>query len=94
MISGLLAANEMYLALGQSIDVDRLAGDGLVDAGKSLPPGVNAGDIAQKAAVAFLANAIVGAVDTTASGGDVEAIDQMFNLLYDEATVFPLLTQR
>lgn len=88
MISGLLAANEMYLALGQSIDVD---GDGLVDAGKSLPPGANAGDIAQKAAVAFLAKAIVGAVDTTASGGEVEAIDQMFNLLYDEASLDPLV---
>jgi hypothetical protein len=88
MISGLLAANEMYLALGQSIDVD---GDGLVDAGKSLPPGANAGDIAQKAAVAFLAKAIVGAVNTAASGGEVEAIDQMFNLLYDEASLDPLV---
>ncbi|MBE3065656.1 MAG: hypothetical protein IMZ69_11645 [Spirochaetes bacterium] len=88
MIVGLLSANDMYFALGQSIDGD---GDGLVDPGKSLPPGVNAGDIAQKAAVAFLANSIVGVVDLAASGGEAEAIDQMFNLLYAEASLDPLV---
>jgi hypothetical protein len=82
MIAGLLAANDMYYALGQSIDSD-LGGDGVVDPGKSLPPGANAGDIAQKAGVAFLASAIVAAVDFVATGGQAEAIAQMFNLLYD-----------
>jgi hypothetical protein len=94
MIEGLLAANDAYFALGQGIDsvnnTTLLPGaDGLVDAGKSLPPYLNAGDIAQKAAIAFLANAIVGEVDGAAPGGIPEAIDEMFNLLYDQANLDP-----
>jgi len=83
MMQGLMTANAMYFALGQSIDSDA-GGDGVVDPGKSLPPGANAGDIAQKAGVAFLANAIVGKVDGVAAGGQSEAIEQMYYLLYDQ----------
>jgi hypothetical protein len=90
MITGLLSANAMYFALGQSIDSDA-GGDGIVDPGRSLPPGANAGDIAQKAGVAFLANAIVAAVDGAAAGGQTEAIAQMFNLLYDPTSLDPLV---
>jgi hypothetical protein len=88
MITGLLAANDMYFALGQGIDADS---DGIVDPGKSLPPGANAGDIAQKAGVAFLASAIVAAVDLVATGGQTEAIAQMYNLLYDPLNLDPLV---
>jgi hypothetical protein len=88
MIEGLLSANAVYIALGQGIDAD---GDGVVDPGKSLPPGTNAGDIAQKAGVAFLANALVGAVDGAAAGGQAEAIAQMYNLLYDPTNLDPLV---
>jgi hypothetical protein len=90
MISGLLSANAAYFALGQSIDSDS-GGDGVVDPGRSLPPGANAGDIAQKAGVAFLASAIVAAVDFVATGGQAEAIAQMFNLLYDPLNLDPLV---
>jgi hypothetical protein len=86
MIQGLMTANAAYFALGQSIDAD---GDGVVDPGKSLPPGANAGDIAQKAGVAFLASAIVAAVDSAAAGGQTEAIAQMYNLLYDPTSLDP-----
>jgi hypothetical protein len=89
MISGLLSANEAYFALGHSIDNSPLP-DGIVDADKSLPPGVNAGDIAQKAAIAFLANAIVVEVDKANDpvASDVpDAINQMYNLLYDQASL-------
>ena len=95
MITGLLSANAMYFALGQGIDSDA-GGDGVVDPGKSLPPGANVGDIAQKAGVAFLANAIVGKVDGVAAGGQTEAIEQMYYLLYDQInpgfTIDPDLT--
>jgi len=90
MFTGLLSANAMYFALGQGIDSDA-GGDGVVDPGKSLPPGANAGDIAQKAGVAFLANAIVAAVDGAAAGGQTEAIAQMYNLLYDPTSLDPLV---
>jgi hypothetical protein len=83
MIAGLLAANDMYFALGQSIDSDS-GGDGVVDPGKSLPPGANAGDIAQKAGVAFLASAIVAAVEAAGPVGEPEAIQQMYYLLYEQ----------
>jgi hypothetical protein len=89
MIEGLLSANAAYFALGQSID-NFPTPDGIVDADKSLPPGVNAGDIAQKAAIAFLANAIVVEVDKAndpAPSDVADAISQMYNLLYDQASL-------
>jgi len=89
MIAGLISANEAYFALGHSID-NSPTPDGIVDADKSLPPGVNAGDIAQKAAIAFLANAIVVEVDeaNAPAASDVpDAINQMYNLLYDQASL-------
>lgn len=97
MFTGLLSANAMYFALGQGIDSDA-GGDGVVDPGKSLPPGANAGDIAQKAGVAFLANAIVTKVDDAAlpTPDVADAITQMYYLLYDQTnpgfTISPDLT--
>jgi len=90
MLEGLLTANGAYFALGQSIDaLDNATGlppaDGLVDAGASLPPGVNAGDIAQKAAVAFIAEAIVSEVASAIGGTASQAIEQMYYLLYDQS---------
>ncbi len=85
LIEGLLAANSSYLKLGRSIDSDPAPdGDGVVDPGKSLPPGANAGDIAQKAGVAFLMSAIVAAVEIAGSMGEPEAIEQMYYLLYEQ----------
>ncbi len=64
MLSSFLAADSQYSALGAGLDPTPVAdGDGLVDAGLGLPPGANAGDIAQKAAVSFLTRAIVAAVN-------------------------------
>lgn len=87
MINGLLEANSSYFALGQYIDVNK---DGLMDADKSLPPGSNGGDIAQKATVAFIAAVVMAEVDandTSVPPSDTaHAVDQMFNLLYDAAS--------
>ncbi len=97
MMQGLLIANSSYVSLGKSIDSDPLPdGDGVVDPGKSLPPGANAGDIAQKAGVAFLANAIVVAVDKADPPDGLpvdvaDAITQMYNMMYDEASLDPAL---
>jgi hypothetical protein len=95
MLNGLVEADAQYNALGVGLDADPPAdGDGLVDAGKSLPPMVNAGDVAQKAGVAFIAAAIVAAVDAADSGPDAaHAIDQMFNLLYDVANLDVTLSE-
>jgi hypothetical protein len=78
-VNALLAANEVYLLLGQSID--QLAPLGEADPGATLPPGVLPGDVAQKALVAYT---MWAAVERVMTGlpilTQVQAIAEMFDI--------------
>jgi hypothetical protein len=66
MVTGFLYANTAYLKLGASIPV------------RGVPPGMNMGDIAQKAAVAFLMQAVVDAIIASGAPDTAAAIDELF----------------
>ncbi len=77
MVQGLLDANVAYGALGTSIPA------------YGAPAGVNLGDVAQKAAVAYMMRAVVEAVkaDSPAPPNtDPEAAAEMFKLVTDDPT--------
>ena len=74
MITGLLLANVAYLNLGTSIPV------------YGVPPGMNMGDVAQKAAVAYLIQAIVDSVTPSVVPSTTDAIHEMFLLVNDNPT--------
>jgi hypothetical protein len=70
MVQGLLDADTAYHLLGDSIPI------------LGAPSGANLGDVAQKAAVAYMMRAVVDAVKTQASlGSDAAAEAQMFLLV-------------
>ena len=71
MVAGLLAANTAYQVLGAA----------LVPA--SPPPGMNMGDVAQKAAVAFLMERVVTAVAVNVS--PLDPVTEMFKLVNNQA---------
>jgi hypothetical protein len=74
MVNALLQANAAYENLGNSLTV------------LGVPPGMNMGDVAQKAAVAFEMQGVVDSV-VSQSGGSLtqaQAIDQIFYLLNDQ----------
>ena len=72
MISGLLSANVAYLAFGASIPA------------YGVPPGMNLGDTAQKAAVAYLMQAIVDSITPSVVGTTPAAIHEMFLLVNND----------
>jgi len=74
MVLGLLDANVVYLNLGSHLGTPPTA-----------VPGMNMGDVAQKAAVAFLMDAIVSAVENQALLAEGPAIAQMFALVNNQA---------
>jgi hypothetical protein len=70
MVQALLAADVSYQLLGNSIPA------------YGAPPGVNLGDVAQKAAVACMMRAVVDSVKTAMSyGSDGQAIDEIYLLV-------------
>ncbi len=72
MITGLLQANMAYQALGTETPP------------YSVPPGVTMGDIAQKAAVAYLMQAVVDAITPSVVPTTADAIHEMFLLVNDD----------
>lgn len=99
MVNALLLANEAYLLLGASIDLDD---DGEADDGATLPPDALPGDIAQKAIVAYtmrvMVDAIVAYPDPDMSEAD--ALDELYLIATDDpgadtdlAGITPSLTQ-
>lgn len=100
MVNALLAANEAYLLLGASIDLDN---DGVADDGATLPPGALPGDIAQKAIVAYTMRVMVDSImDYPAVGTrtEAEALDELYLIATDDpaadadlADITPTLTE-
>lgn len=80
MVNGLLAANVAYLTLGAGIHV------------YGVPPGMNMGDIAQKAAVAFLMQAVVDEIVSQTVYTPQEAIAQMYLLTNNQANGIGMVT--
>jgi hypothetical protein len=74
MVSGLLTANVAYLAFGASIP------------GYGVPPGMNLGDVAQKAAVAYMMQKIVDSITPSIVGTTAAAIHEMFLLVNNDPT--------
>jgi hypothetical protein len=74
MVNGLLDANTAYDLLGNSLTPP------------SVPDGMNTGDVAQKAAVAYLMKVVVDEVVAQSSGSlnQAQAIDQIFLLVNNE----------
>ncbi len=75
MVEGLLNANDSYVLFGGSVP--------------PAPAGVNMGDVAQRAAVAWMVRSVVNAVETslslTDSAADRATVEaQMFALLNDQ----------
>lgn len=70
MVAGLLAANTVYQVLGATLNP------------ASPPPGMNMGDTAQKAAVAFLMERVVAAV--SADVNPLDPVAEMFNLVNNQ----------
>lgn len=79
MIKGLLDANDAYVLLGNSIVDQDQPPDGKIDAGEGVPPGVNMGDVAQKAIVAYM----VATISTSLGLTKETAGTQLYYLLYD-----------
>jgi len=73
MVTGLLSAETVYVNLGTS----------LVPA--SPPPGMNMGDVAQKAAVSLMMLTIINAVEASGPYTQNQAIAQMFALINNQA---------
>jgi hypothetical protein len=74
MVDGLVDANLVYQNLGSQLGAPPQA-----------VPGMNMGDTAQKAAVAFLMNAIVNAVEASPPGyTQAAAVDQMYKLVNND----------
>lgn len=71
MVDGLVAAAAAYQLLGASVP--------------PAPPGMNMGDVAQKAAVAYLMQSVVYQI----GGGTANASQQMFNLLNGQPNTVP-----
>ncbi len=87
MVSGLLVANDAYLALGDGIaDINGTPG---IQAGEGVPPGMNMGDVAQKAIIAFTTKVIFEAVKAAGPYSDAETIHQMFLLSTNESAADP-----
>ena len=85
MVNGLLKADSAYQVLGASItDVN---GNGKIDPGDA-PPGMNMGDTAQKAAVAYLMQTIFNTVTPLDTGTEIAA---MFALLNNQPNNLTLL---
>jgi hypothetical protein len=81
MVQGLLDANDKYTLFGNSLPT------------YGPPPGVNLGDIAQKAAVACMMRAVVDAVTTVASpANEAEAVAEMFKLVTNDPTTPSLVS--
>jgi hypothetical protein len=81
MVQGLLDANDAYKLLGNSLPA------------YGAPPGMNLGDIAQKAAVACMMRAVVDAVVPVASPStQAEAIAEMFRLVTNDPTTPPAVS--
>ena len=74
MVLGLLDAESVYVNLGNHLGAPPTA-----------VPGMNMGDTAQKAAVAYLMDTILTAVETQASLAQGPAIAQMFSLVNNQA---------
>lgn len=70
MVNGLLDANAAYQMLGDSIP--------------PAPPGMNMGDVAQKAAVAYMMRSVVDAARSLPLATDAEAIAELFKLVEDD----------
>ena len=68
MVNALLSANVAYLNFGASIP------------SHGVPPGMNMGDVSQKAAVAYLMQAIVSSIPPADAPTTADAIHQMFLL--------------
>ncbi|MGA2640435.1 MAG: hypothetical protein ABSG21_05970 [Spirochaetia bacterium] len=81
MISGLLDANVVYLNLGSHLGTP-----------PQPVPGMNMGDTAQKAAVAYMVNTIVNAVMTQATLTQPQAISQMYLLVNNDPTTLPAVS--
>lgn len=100
MVNALLAANEAYLLLGASIDLDN---DGEADEGATLPPQALPGDIAQKAIVAYTMRVMVDSImDYPVAGTrtEAEALDELYLIATDDpdadtdlAGITPTLTE-
>ena len=75
MVNGLVAAASAYQLLGAS----------LVPEPAPAPPGVNMGDTAQKAGVAYMMQSMIYEI----GGGTANAITQMFNLLNNQPNTVP-----
>jgi hypothetical protein len=81
MVQGLLDANDKYILLGNSLPAH------------GAPPGMNLGDIAQKAAVACMMRAVVDAVIPAASPStQAQAIAEMFKLVTNDPTTPPAVS--
>ena len=74
MVGGLLAADSAYMQLGTSIP------------SIGVPQGMNMGDVAQKAAVAYIVYTVVDQVKSQPPGlpDDAAAMDQLFFLVNDQ----------
>jgi len=70
MVNGLLAANVVYQNLGASLDP------------ASPPPGMNMGDVAQKAAVAYLMERVDAAVASDVN--PLNEVDEMFKMVNNQ----------
>jgi hypothetical protein len=80
MVEALLDAKVLYDNLGASIHT------------LGAPPGMNLGDVAQKAAVAFLMDAVVSTLEGAPySYSKVQAETQMFDLVTDQANAISLV---
>ncbi len=80
MVNGLLAANVQYMALGNSIPT------------YGVPPGVNLGDVTQKAAVAYTMQCVVDAVIASGVPDTPTAISEMFALTNNQPNSIATVT--
>jgi len=74
MMVGLLQANKAYQALGSETPP------------YSVPPGMTMGDVAQKAAVAYLMQAVVNAITPSVVPTTADAIHEMYLLVNNDPT--------
>jgi hypothetical protein len=74
MVGGLVNAAAAYQLLGASLAAPAAA-----------PPGVNMGDVAQKAAVAYMMQSMIYEI----GGGTANATQQMYNLINNQANTVP-----
>lgn len=81
MVGGLLNAASAYQLLGASLAPPATA-----------PPGMNMGDVAQKAAVAYTMQSMVYEIINASGGGTADAIQQMYNLLNNQPNTVPAST--